>query len=81
MSAYHDISTCLDALTSAGAPHFIRDTEDGGSAVVCYSPYVTVDYDTGEIITHCYVYNWVDTFDKDGKFIKHEVYECAYSTL
>lgn len=80
MGAYHDISTCIDTLCRANAPHFVKELEDGGSAVVCYSPYITVNYDTGEITTHFYVYHWKDIFDKDGNFIRHEVYENTYLT-
>jgi len=80
----NDLERCSALLDKENAPYFTRETtlEDGstGTELISYSPYYKYDSEHNILDISCYVYNWCDTYDKDGNFLKHEVYECTYST-
>lgn len=83
---YSDLDSCVESLKSCGASFYVKEVtlicHDGsmkqGFKIVCYSPYVTYDYKTNKTNVHCYVYNWKDYYDIDGKFITHISFEGLY---
>ena len=74
-----DFEKCKAALDKVGACYFTKFGENNTNKLVCYSPYVSYNFEKDEVEIHCYVYHWVDTYDADGNFISHEVYEAAYT--
>lgn len=75
-----DFEKCIRELNKHNADYYTKTNDDGTVQIVCYSPYYSYDNEHNKLNTTCYVYNWCDTYTIDGEFIKHEVYECAYTT-
>ena len=75
MHNYSDLESCIDSLKSYNAAFFTRPAEEGGTEVICYSPYLVHNSESGELEVRCYVYNWIDRYDANGQFVDHYAYE------
>lgn len=78
-STENDFTRDVASLRKCNANFFTRADKDG-IAVVNYDPYLIYNKETQAYEPSCYVYHWCDTYDPNGNFIKHEVYECTYTT-
>lgn len=79
MHDYNDLERCMASLDTLHAAYFVRDIPDG-KQLIHYSPYVSLDHYENTAYVRCYVYHWCDTYDADGNFIDHKVYEGTYTT-
>lgn len=75
-----DFEKCTAALDKVGACYFTRTKENGNKELICYSPYISYNFEKDDVDIHCYVYHWIDTYDANENFISHEVYEAAYTS-
>lgn len=74
-----DFEKCKTGLDDFNVNYFTRELENGNIQLVHYEPYCVYDSETGEVKPVCYAYYWCDTYDSEGNFIIHEVYESTFS--
>ena len=74
-----DLDKCIKLMHDCGADFFARKSDEGYQ-IVCYSPYYLYDNEGKELRVLNYVYHWVDTYDEQGNFIKHEAFESTFTT-
>lgn len=74
-----DIQRIIVGLDRHKISYFTREADGGNTELVCYEPYVTHNESTNDLEILCYVYHWIDTYDINGKFLNHRVYEGTYT--